>query len=443
MTRQAMLLPLVIAMLGSCKSNETTKPASTAQPPAAPATPETPSPETPMTKPAEHLAPTLDPAAIAATSKGLNAFTLALYDAVPKKGNTILSPFSVASALSLVELGAKGEAAAVLHNAFGASSAEQHRTGLQGLVHVLKGGGGPGTRHGEPIEPHVLRVRNSLWVAASYKINTSFVDAAKSYYQAIVRSLDVSAPQSSSDAINSWVSDATDAKIKDIIQPALIDEMTRMILVNAVHFVGRWREPFSERETADRSFYVDDKKVDVPTMVTGHFFRSLDNDDVTIAEMPYWSTSDDAELAMTLIVPKKLNGLRALESKLTDELLTKWLSALQAQVRVIVYLPKWKAETTAQLTEPLSAMGLDGLFSGADLSGISDEEGLHIGAVLHKTFISVDEKGTEAAAATAIMLAGSAPSKPLELHVDHPFLYLIRDTHSGTILFIGRVMDPR
>ncbi len=434
-----MLLPLVLTTLCSCNLNETTKPASTAQ--AAPVTAETLPPE-----PKPKLAvPTLDPAAMATTSKGLNAFTLALYNAVPKKGNTILSPFSVASALSLVELGAKGEAATVLHKAFGASSAEQHRRGLQGLVHVLKGGGGPVTRHGMPIEPHVLRVRNSLWVAESYKINASFVDAAKSYYQAFARSLDVSDPKSSSDAINSWVSDATDAKIIDIMQPALIDEETRMILVNAVHFVGRWQEPFFERRTTDQPFYVDGKKAaSVPTMITGHFFRSLDNDDVTIAEMPYWSTSDDAELAMTLIVPKKRKGLKALESKLTNELLTEWLSNLQAQVSVTIHLPKWKAETAERLTNPLGAMGLGPLFSGANLSGISNEEGLHIDAVLHKTFISVDEKGTEAAAATVIVgVSGGAPSEPIHLRVNHPFLYLIRDTQSGTILFIGRVVDPR
>jgi serpin B len=442
---------LCLGMVG-CKSENTGTPAANTNTavlePGETLSESAPIQEPPVNQSPDSPVPPLDPAAIATTSRGLNAFTLALYKETPKKGNTVLSPFSVAAALSLVELGAKTDSAAALHKVFGADSAEQHRKGLQGLVHMLKGGGGPVEveRYGEPIHPHTLRVGNSLWVAEGYKLDPSFVDAAQTYYEAIVDVIQVSAPEASADKVNAWVREATADKIKDIVQPQSINKLTRMILVNAVHFLGRWHEPFREQNTADRPFHANGKKetVAVPTMLTGHYFQSLDNDEVTIAEMPYWSTSEDTEIAMTLIVPKKRDGLEALEAKLSPALLGGWISSLQAQETVTIYLPKWKAETAEELSEPLGEIGLKSLFGpGADLSGISSEEGLQISGVLHKTFISVDEKGTEAAAATAIMMVGGAPAKPIELHADHPFLYLIRDTKSGAILFIGRVVDPR
>lgn len=439
------LFPLCLGLLASCKSESAAPPAAnsnttvttnttkvTSEPPS---TTESPAPAT-------HP---VDAAAMAITARGLNSFTVALYNKTPKEKNTLLSPLSVAAALSLVELGAKGDAAAALHKTLGAKSAEQHRRGLQSLVQTISGDGKPIDQHGEKIHPHKLRIGNSLWVAEGYKLNDAFLEAAKSTYQAIASPMDVSDPKASAGKINDWVMAATADKIKDLVGPGDIDELTRMILVNAVHFLGRWKEPFMEMNTADKPFFVNgkDKSVDVPTMVTSYYFQALDNSDVMIAEMPYWSTSDDNEMVMTLVVPKKRDGLAALEAKLSVELLDSWLTNLKAEARVAIHLPKWKAESTAELSDTLSELGLKPLLAAdADLSGISAEEGLQLSAIMHKTYISVDEKGTEAAAATAIMMAGSAPSKPIDLIADHPFLYLIRDTKTGTILFIGRVVDP-
>lgn len=441
------LFPLCLGLLGSCKSESSSPPAANTNinpVPAVHTATEAPSTsETPVSEPTP--APPVDSAAMAITAKGLNSFTLSLYKQTEKSDNTLLSPLSVAAALSLVELGAKGEAANALHKTLGAESAAQHRKGLQGLVQTISGDGKAVERHGEMIHPHSLRIGNALWAAEGYKLNPSFVRDAQESYKAVARSMDVSKPKETADSINAWVLEATADKIKDLIDPGQIDSLTRMILVNAVHFLGRWQEPFSESSTADKPFFVNgkSKSVDVPTMVTSYFFKALDNKEVTVAEMPYWSTSDDNAMVMTLIVPKKRDGLEALEAKLSPELLEDWFSHLTAQRRVAIHLPKWKAESSKELSASLGALGLDPLFGAkADLSGISEEEGLQLSAVIHKTYISVDEKGTEAAAATAIMMAGSAPSEPIDLHADHPFLYLIRDTETGTILFIGRVVDP-
>jgi serpin B len=333
-----------------------------------------------------------------------------------------------------------------MHKVLGAQSAAQHRLGLQGLIQTISGDGKPVDRYGEMIYPHSLRIANSLWPAEGYQLSPSFVADAEKLYHAQAQPIDVKDPQGSADKINAWVLEATADKIKDLVSPADVNDLTRMILVNAVHFLGRWQEPFFESNTSDLPFYVQGKGkgVPVPTMVRGHYFKSLDNDEVTIAEMTYWSTSDDNQMVMTLIVPKKRDGLTALEAKLSPELLSDWISHLDGNTMVSIYLPKWKAETTAELSGTLSTIGLAPLFGAtADLSGISAEEGLQVSAVVHKTYISVDEKGTEAAAATSIMMAGSAPQEPIDLRADHPFLYLIRDANSGTILFIGRVVDPR
>lgn len=446
------LLVLGISLALSCKSDGASAPTkgSGQTTPTEPPAIEPPMTEPPPAEPKEPIvteptSPSVDPAAMQTTTQGLNDFTIALYKESRKEANTILSPFSVAAALSLLELGAQGETLKSMLAGFGAESSEQHRSGLRGLVHTLKGDGEPIEKYGTQIHPHALRVRNSLWVAKNYVLDANYKRAALELYGAISQTIDVGDPSGSAKAINDWVAEATNNKIKDLIQPSMIGELTRMVLVNAVHFVGRWQEPFMEGNTKDADFYVDGKTVaKVPTMVTGHFFPALDNDEVSIVEMPYWSTSEEAQLAMTIVVPKKRDGLAGLEDKLTSELLTSWLKALTTQVRVTIYLPKWKAESTSMLSEPLGKIGFFALFGpNADLSGISAEGGLHASSVIHKTFINVDERGTEAAAATAIVLAGSAMTEPLDLHVDHPFLYLIRDTKSGVILFIGRITDPR
>lgn len=380
-------------------------------------------------------------------AKGLNAFTVGLYNELAKTGNTIVSPFSVGSALSLLELGAKGESSKSLHSLLGASSAEAHRDGLSSLLVRLRGGGEPVEKFGGyMISPHKLTIANSLWAAKNYAINPDFIKDASRYYEANASSIDVTKPALVANQVNAWVEQATSGKITDLIRTASVSELTRLILVSAVHFIGRWKEPFSESETSQRPFYVNGspKSKDVATMARSHFFRSAENNDVTIVELPYWSASENSEMAMTILLPKQRDGLNSIEESLTAKRLQGWLSELEQTTFVHVKLPKWHAESSFGLSEPLQALGVNSIFSSdADFGGISKEQGLQVSDVLHKTYINVDEKGTEAAAATAIMMMGAGmPPKPLDFNVAHPFLYLIRDTNTGTILFIGRVVAP-
>jgi serpin B len=379
-----------------------------------------------------------------ATAKGMNAFSLALYKAVEKKGNTFLSPFSVGAALSLVELGARDETAAALHKLLGASGPEAHRKGLQELGKRVAGSGEPLTEHGYTTVPHVLSIGNSLWVAKDYELVSTFAELAAQFYDAGVQAIDVKKPEETAARVNAWIEDATGGKIKDMISPASISDITRLILVNAIHFKGRWREPFPEGATKPAPFFVDGKKkIEVPTMSTSSYFKSFEDKQVTLVDLPYWSVSPNVEIAMTLVVPKERAGLAAVEASLSPEVLDAWIGKLSASVRVSVHMPRWKTESTLELTEVLKSLGLESLFGPeANLRGVSEEEGLQISSVLHKTYVNVDEKGTEAAAATSMMAAGGMPQKPIDLHVDHPFLYLIRDLNTGAILFIGRVTDP-
>jgi serpin B len=381
-----------------------------------------------------------------AVTAGLNAFSIALYKATPRRGNAVLSPFSVAMALSLVELGARNASAKALHELLGASSAEAYRADLAGLVEKLSGGGPTVDRYGTAAQPHQLKLGNSLWIARGYSLTPSFVPLAERTYQAVARPLEVSKAVAAARQINAWVSEATNGKIKKIVLPSTITRLTRLILVNAVHFIGRWREPFNERLTQPAPFHVDgrEKTTLVPTMFNTAAFRVIADEQVTVLELPYWGDGK-AELAMALVLPKARDGLAALEARLSLARLEGWVKALRSQ-RVAVALPRFKAEASFRLEQVLRDLGLDQLFSAkaADLSGISPERGLHLSAVVHKTYIKVDEKGTEAAAATAITGKGAgAPAEPLEFRADHPFLYFIRDTKSGTLLFVGRVTDPR
>jgi serpin B len=403
------------------------------------------------------------PIEILPLEKGLNSFALNLYKETPKKGNMVVSPFSVAAALSLLELGSEGKSAMALHRLLHSPGSVEYREGLHALLEQLKGSEKPPEETaedlnvpsetgwgviGEPtIHPHTLKIRNSLWGANSFPLRPEFTASAATLYSAKVASMDVSKPEESAAKINAWVAEATDNKIANIIAPRSIHSLTRLIVVNAVYFVGRWHWPFLERNTADLDFYPngDDTPVRVRTMKQGQFFRFTQDEAATVVEMPYWSTSDKTEMAMLLILPKKRDGLEQLEKSLSLKLLESWIDALKTEKSIDLYLPRWKAESDAMLQETLSAMGIGRLFSDqANLGGISPEPGLSIDGLMHRAVINVDEKGTEAAAATSMMTIGAgAPPVPVEVHMDHPFLYLIRDTKTGVILFVGRVVDPR
>ncbi len=258
--------------------------------------------------------------------------------------------------------------------------------------------------------------------------------------------LNFAASEPSRAHINGWVEDQTRNRIRDLIPPNVLTKDTLLVLANAIYFKGQWQEPFNESGSHDATFAVHgNEKVEVPTMRTTKNFKYSVVDEATVVELPYASSS----FAMMLAMPHEPNGLDGLEDSLKPDSIEKWSSAMSYQ-RVALSMPKFKVEPeeSIKLADPLKALGLQRAFTDlAQFEGMADprDERRKIDDVFHKGFIEVDEKGTEAAAATAVVMmrAGGMPADPVPVAFDRPFLFFIRDTDTGAILFMGRVVDPR
>jgi serpin B len=245
--------------------------------------------------------------------------------------------------------------------------------------------------------------------------------------------------------INSWVEEQTDQKIQDLLPPGVLNADSRLVLTNAIYFKARWEHEFSKSATKDAPFHLAARQqVMVPTMQRQARLRYGESGDVQVLELPYVGYQG---LSMLILLPKKIDGLTDLEKALTSENLQKWSAGLKSRP-VNVHLPKFKMTSDFDLADLLSSMGMSLAFSdNADFSGMSAEEPLAISAVIHKAFVDVNEEGTEAAAATAVaMRFGAAmprPEEPIEFRADHPFVFLIRDSRTDAVLFLGRLVNPK
>ena len=245
-------------------------------------------------------------------------------------------------------------------------------------------------------------------------------------------------------AVNAWAEKETREKIKDLLLPGAVQPATRVILTNAIYFKGKWTEPFKKDQTKDADFFLaPDKKVSAPLMNLTERFPYFDGGAFQALEMPY---AGDA-LAMVILLPREKDGLAALEKSLTAAKFAEWTAKLVRR-EVVVAVPKFKMTSTFMLGGTLAAMGMPLAFQAcnADFTGITGgKEPFWIGEVIHKAFVDVNEEGTEAAAATAIMMLGAAmpAAPPPVFRADHPFVFLIRDKRSGCILFVGRVVNPK
>ncbi len=259
-------------------------------------------------------------------------------------------------------------------------------------------------------------------------------------YGAGLRVLDfATAPEESRVAINDWVSEQTEGKIEDLIPQGLISSLTRLVLTNAIYFNAAWADPFEEESTEEGAFrLLDGSEVSVPMMRQTESFGYAEGGDYQAIELPY----DGHELSMVIVLPEE-GELEAFEDSLDAERLDAILKARERR-QVALTMPKFEFEAQFSLAQTLAALGMPQAFTpDADFSGMTGARDLFISEVVHKAFVSVDEAGTEAAAATAVVMVESAmPEEPVEMTVDHPFLFLIRDIESGAILFVGRVVDP-
>ena len=365
---------------------------------------------------------------------GMNAFTTASYQQLARgsDANLILSPFNIGTALSMLLGGARGqtatEIAAVLRQHYDSA----YDPALAALIEQLtKAGNTPGNE---------LLAANGVWVQKSFSILPDFQKTLANDYHAPLTPLDfIANAEGARKEINRWTALHTKDKIKDLFPSGALNSQTRLVLTSAIYFYGKWQEPFLTTRTAPAPFKLaSGASTQANFMHQTSYFRYTETPAAQILEMPYAGTG----IAFDVLLPKASNTLGDLENALASETLQAWLGKLQTR-NVQVMLPKFRAESEFSLRQALSAMGMPAAFTNrADFSGIDGKRDLNISEVMHKAFVDVSEQGTEAAAATGIAVRAAAMrigEPPVVFRADHPFLFLIRDTRSGVVLFIGRL----
>ncbi len=374
--------------------------------------------------------------------EGNSAFAFDLYRRlVEEQGdeNLFYSPYSISLALAMTYAGARSETEAQmvdtlhfilpqddLHPAFNALDQE--------LVQRGKGA------KGKDEKGFQLNIANAIWGQKDYQFREAFLDVLATNYGAGLRVLNFEgAPEEARHKINEWVSEETEGKIENLIPQGAIDPLTRLVLSNAIYFNAAWASPFEEEKTEKGPFtLLDGGQVTVPMMHQTESFGYAEGEGYQALELPY----DGGEMSMVILLPER-EGIEAFEDTLDVERVQAILAELEHK-QVSLTMPKFEFESRFSLSQTLAAMGMPEAFSTrADFSGMTGSPDLFISDVLHKAFVSVDEDGTEAAAATAVVMKLSAmPQEPMAFTIDHPFLFLIRDIETGAVLFVGRILDP-
>lgn len=366
-------------------------------------------------------------------ARGNTEFAFDLYQELRGiEGNLFFSPYSISTALAMTYAGARGDTETqmaetlhyhleqvALHPAFSALDSRIEAVQEPGLIRLL--------------------IANSLWPQVGYTFLQEFLSLTEEHYGAQILPVDYGDPEAARAMINTWVADKTEDKIKNLIPSRLLDPLTTLVLVNAIYFKGNWTNQFDPELTKSAGFWVGpDKRIDVAMMNQEREFGYSETETIQVLDLPYVGD----ELSMVVLLPKESGGLAELESKLTVENLETWTSSLW-ETKVQVSLPKFKLTGKFMLGGTLASMGMPDAFrSNADFSGMDGTKTLSISQVVHKAFIEVNEEGTEAAAATAVIMARSIPPPPPVFRADHPFVFLIRERKSGSILFLGRVVNP-
>ena len=372
--------------------------------------------------------------------EGNSAFAFELYQALKgEEGNIFYSPYSISLALAMTYAGARGETAEQmvatlqflleqerLHPAFNWLDAE-----------LAKRGEGA---EGKDEEGFRLNIVNAIWGQKDYEFLSEFLDVLAENYGAGLRILDfVTETEKSRLTINDWVSDQTEGRIEDLIPPGAIGALTRLVLTNAIYFNAAWEYPFDEDMTADGPFYLlDGGQVIVPMMKQTESFGYTEGEEYQAVELQY----DGGELSMVILLPVSGN-FEAFEEGLQAQQVSDIIIGLQP-TEVTLTIPQFEFDSDFSLKDTLAEMGMPIAFSSAaDFSGMTGNRELFISDVVHKAFVAVDEAGTEAAAATAVIMELTAVPEPaVEVTLNRPFIFLIRDIETGAVLFVGRVLNP-
>ncbi len=367
--------------------------------------------------------------------RGNTAFALALYrQLTSERENLVFSPFSISASLAMTYAGATGKTADEIAEVLRFTLPEERlHNAFHDLLAALE----------DEQQDVELALANALWGQQGYGFCEVFVELVRTRYGAGLREVDYTTdPEAARVAINAWVAEITRDRIAELLSPNALDELTRLVLVNAIYFQGDWVLPFDPERTTPADFHLQEgENVKVPMMAREGWFPYAQFEELQVLEMLY----EGEELSMAVFLPRRGMTLAGLEAQLTAENVTRWLAALDAQP-VMVHLPKFTVRSGFSLVETLKAMGMSLAFGPqADFSGMDGRSDLVIDDVIHQALVEVDEQGAEAAAATAVVMAersALAPS-PVEFRADRPFMYLLRDRATGSILFMGRVTDPR
>lgn len=348
-------------------------------------------------------------------------------------GNLFFSPYSISNALAMTFAGARGSTAEEMKTTLRfALGQDRLHPAFADLIRRLQG---PDDKR-----KYQLTVANRLFGQRDFGFLPEFLKVGERYYGAGLEEVDFAgATEAARKTINTWVEKATRDKIKELLKPGILTIDSRLVLTNAIYFKAAWSHPFQSKATKDEEFHVSaDKKTKVAMMNGNHRTNFFDGGTFLALELPY----ENNDLSMVLLLPKKVDGLPTLEKKLTAANLEQWLGKLSDHM-VRISVPKFKVTAEFLLNKVLAQMGMREAFTkNADFSGMTTREQLYISAVVHKAFIDVNEVGTEAAAATAVVMELRSLPPPATFTADHPFVYLIRDNRTGTVLFMGRVVNP-
>ncbi len=383
--------------------------------------------------------PATSPSDLETQVKNNNAFAFDLYRSLQTQDrNLIYSPYSISLALAMTYAGARGETESQMAQALHFLPQGQIHPAFNALDLQLAERGKAQSEEETPLQ---LNIANAVWAEQTYPFLQNYLDTIALNYGAGIRLADfIKQPESVRKEINGWVSDQTEDKIKDLIPQGVLSADTRMTLVNAIYFKADWLAPFEADSTQDAPFHLlDGSQVSAPTMNQDLFIPYAQGDGWQAIELAYQGET----AAMDIIVPDE-GRFEEVEASLDDETVSTILQSLQP-TSVSLALPKFQFESEFGLVDQLAALGMQDAFdpNAANFTGMTERNDLYISAVVHKAFVAVDEKGTEAAAATAVIMdLASALQSDVTLKIDRPFIFVIRDIPTGQILFLGRVLNP-
>lgn len=362
-------------------------------------------------------------------------FVFAFYSEIAKdspESNLFFSPFGISTAFSMAYEGAAGNTASEMQQVFGFISDDQKRR--EAISDTL-------AKLDSKNDMYKLQIANALWVKDGYQIKQDYLDTATTYYDSTVDNVDF-VTNDGVNKINRWTSEKTQGKIKDVLAPDSTDELTRMVITNAIYFKGKWGNQFNPGNTSDKLFWLDkDKSVTVPMMKSpADMFYYYETKDLQAIKMYYVG----GDISMIVLLPKDKNGLGSLEDSLNMQKLD-FIRDMMTREPLTIQMPKFEFETEYKLVDSLENLGIHDAFdkNNADFQGMTDEQ-VYLDQAIHKAFVNVNEEGTEAAAITALVVrAQSGPPEPRhEFVADHPFVFIIQENNTGEILFIGRLANP-